>query len=121
GNGTVYTGSTITDRNGNTLSVTLGSSSASVTDTLGRTAISVGTFGANPDSISVAGLASPYKVYWTTASASFNISVFNLPGSAACTTSLADSAGVVSQIVLPNGRGYSFDYASNPYGMLDKI
>src|SRR6185437_3707916 len=49
------------------------------------------------------------------------ISVFNLPGSAACTTSLADSAGVVSQIVLPNGRGYSFDYASNPYGMLDKI
>ncbi|HEV2223872.1 MAG TPA: RHS repeat-associated core domain-containing protein [Candidatus Acidoferrales bacterium] len=130
GNGTVYSFSgnlpgsfptSITDRNGNTISISGTSSSATVTDTAGRTAINVPTFGSNPDNITVAGLASPaYKVSWTTASASFNISTFNLPGSASCPTSLSGSANVVSQIVLPNGRAYTFTYDPT-YGMLNKI
>ena len=127
GNGTVYSGSTITDRNGNVVTVTLtGTPSATMVDTAGRTALNIATFGSNPDNISVAGLGSPYKVYWTTASASFNISVDNL-GTAACTTSLANSAKVVSQIVLPNGQSYHFYYGTNPhgsgdpYGMLSEI
>jgi RHS repeat-associated protein len=119
GNGTVYSGTTITDRNGNTASIAYGSTSATVTDTAGRTALSIPTFGSNPDNISVAGLSSAYKVYWTTASASFNISVDNL-GTAACPTSLANSAKVISQIVLPNGQSYTFSYNST-YGMLGKI
>lgn len=129
GNGTTYSfpsgfnflPTSIGDRNGNYISISSTSSSATVTDTAGRTAISVPTFGSNPDNITVAGLASPaYKVSWTTASARFNISTFNLPGSASCPTSLSGSANVVSQIVLPNGRAYTLTY--DPiYGMLNKI
>lgn len=132
GNGTVYAfpgGSlpgglptNITDRNGNAISISSTPSSATVTDTAGRAAISVGTFGGAPDSIHVAGLSSPYQVSWTTASASFVISTVNLaPGvDPNCPTSLSGSARAVSQIVLPNGQKYTFSY--NPtYGMLSKI
>ena len=131
GNGTVYSfagglganlPTSVTDRNGNTISVTSGTSSASLEDTAGRTAVSVSTFGGSPDDIDVAGLSSPYAVSWTTASASFTITVDNLnPGiSNNCPTSLSNSAKAVSQIVLPNGQKYSFSYDPT-YGMLDKI
>jgi RHS repeat-associated protein len=117
---------TIIDRNGNTISVaTSGTpvSSASFTDTLGRTAVSVGTFIGNPDNITVAGLSSPYQVSWTTASASFTIGVLNLNlgiSPAACPTSLTGSTNVVSQVLLPNGQKYTFTY-NTTYGMLNKI
>jgi RHS repeat-associated protein len=132
GNGTVYSfpfsgftpnyhlPTSITDRNGNTISISSTSSSASVTDTLGRTAVSVPTFGSNPDNISVAGLASPYQVSWTTASASFTINSIQLPSGSNCTTSLSGSAGVASQVVLPNGQKYTFTYDAT-YGMLNKM
>jgi len=132
GNGTVYSfnqpGSTlfqtlpssITDRNGNTTSISISGtpiSSATVTDTVGRTAISVGTFGGSPDGINVGGLSSAYQVYWTTASANFTVGVY--PASS-CPTSLTGSVSVVSQVVLPNGRTYTFSYDPT-YGMLNKI
>ncbi len=132
GNGAVYSfpypssnptiPTSISDRNGNTLSIssTISPVSASVTDTLGRTAVSVPTFGSSPDNISVAGLGSPYQVSWTTASASFTISAFNLPGNTAYPTPLSGSANVVSQIVLPNSQKYTFTYDST-YGMLKKM
>ncbi|HYL64879.1 MAG TPA: hypothetical protein VE077_19870, partial [Candidatus Methylomirabilis sp.] len=112
----------ITDRNGNTVSISSTLSSASVTDTVGRSAVSVGTFGANPDSINVAGLGSPYQVSWTTASASFTIGQTNLnPGiSQNCPTSVTGSASVISQIVLPNGQKLTFTYDPT-YGMLSKM
>jgi hypothetical protein len=83
GNGTVYSfggslattlPSTITDRNGNYISVSSGSQSASYTDTFGRTAVSISTTG-NPNTIDVAqdsDLNGQYQVYWTGASASFD-------------------------------------------------
>jgi len=128
GNGTVYSfpagletlPTSITDRNGNTISISSTLSSASVTDTAGRSAVSVGTFGASPDSINVAGLTSPYQVSWTSASASFTISTFNLSGYTGCPTSLSGSAKVASQIVLPNGQKYTFSYDPT-YGTLSKI
>ena len=127
GNGTVYSfaslggvPSSITDRNGNAVSISGTSGSASVTDTVGRTAVSVPTFGSSPDNITVAGLASAYQVSWTTASASFTINTFNLPGFTACPTSMSGSAKAVSQILLPNGQKYALTYDST-YGMLNKI
>ena len=135
GNGTTYSFSgtfnsvytsvpptSIVDRNGNTVSISTSGtpiSSATVTDTVGRTAINVGTFGGNPDSINVAGLSSAYRVYWTTASASFTISVSD-SGTLACPTSLSASASAVSQVVLPNGQTYTLTYDPT-YGMLSKI
>lgn len=131
GNGTVYSFDTsaanavplsITDRNGNTISISTSGSGGSMTDTVGRTAVSVGTFGANPDSISVSGLSSAYQVSWTTVSPSFTISVVNLDTGVFqnCPTSLSGSAKVISQVVLPNGQKYAFTYDST-YGMLDKM
>jgi RHS repeat-associated protein len=134
GNGTVYSfnqpgssifqsvPSSVSDRNGNSISFSVSGtpiSSATVTDTIGRTAISVGTFGSSPDSINIAGLSTPYKAYWTTASASFVVGVSN-SGSSACPTSLSGSAGVISQVTLPNGQSYTFSYDPT-YGMLSKI
>ncbi len=130
GNGTLYSFPTglealptsITDRNGNTISISSTLSSASVTDTLGRTAVSLSTFGGSPDSINVAGLSSPYQVSWTTTSASFSINQTNLdPGfTQNCPTSLSGSASAASQVVLPNGQSLSFTYDPT-YGMLKKM
>src|SRR5690348_6352784 len=128
GNGTVYltgpSGSTITDRNGNTVSVSMTSTSASMSDTLGRTIVSAPSFGANPDNISVAGLASPYQVSWTTASANFTDSMIDLNAGGfldgGCATAMTGSATVASQVVLPNGQKYQFFYDPT-YGMLQKI
>ncbi len=130
GNGTVYSYATnlmtITDRNGNTTSISynLNTPSASVTDTAGRTAVSVGSFGANPDSINVVGLTSPYKVYWTTASASFTDNMVDLdpsdPDTKGCPTSMSGSTSAVSQIDLPNGQKFATTYDPT-YGMLTKI
>jgi hypothetical protein len=126
GNGTVYYFSinptSITDRNGNTISISTSGtppSSATVRDTVGRTAVSVGSFGSSPDNINVAGLTSPYSVYWTTASASFTMNSIQLP-TGSCPGSMSGSASAASQVVLPNGQKYTFTYDST-YGMLNKI
>lgn len=127
GNGTTYSFSghaaafptTVTDRNGNTISISY-TTSATVTDTLGRTAISLPTFGSNPDNISVAGLSSPYQVSWTTASANFTINAVNLPGNTPCPTSMSGSVKAVSQVLLPNGQKFTLAY-DGTYGMLNKM
>lgn len=138
GNGTVYQYAgnnsqgtnywSITDRNGNALTLAVSgvdnTASASLTDTLGRTAASVGSFGGNPDTLAVAGLSSPYRVYWTTASAHFTDDMTDLDagqsGDGGCPTSMSASAQAVSQIVLPNGQKYTFSYDPT-YGTLSKI
>src|SRR5207248_1075538 len=50
---TTYTPSSIIDRNGNGIGITSSSSGPvlSYTDTIGRTALNIPTFGANPDSV----------------------------------------------------------------------
>ena len=130
--GIVLMPSTIIDRNGNSVtlsaSATTNSTAASATyvDTAGRQALSLSSFGANPDTIAVSGLSQGYKVYWTQVTPNFTITVNNLQGTtapvAACPTQMTTtSTPVVSQIVLPNGQKFTFDYSQNPYGMLDEI
>lgn len=118
---------TITDRNGNTVTVTSSAGTypsipVTYTDTIGRTALSVSGLGGNPDTITVAGLSTSYKVYWTTASANFSLTMTNLQqGLNSCPTrSSSATAKVVSQIVMPNSGSYTFIYDS-PYGMISKI
>src|SRR6266568_3019584 len=79
--------------------------------------------GGNPDSITVAGLSSAYKVYWTTVSASFTDNMLNMcqgAGCAACPTSMSASARAVSSVILPNGQQFTFTYEPT-YGMISKI
>src|SRR5579883_2818054 len=113
----------IKDRNGNSVTITSNGTAVSYIDSIGRQALHTSGIGSNPDSITVAGLTSAYKVYWTTTSANFTESMLNLCTGAGCQTcpsSLSATANVVSSIVLPNGTQFSFTY-EHTYGMLSKI
>lgn len=133
GNGTVYSflgGSAATrlatgvaDRNGNTVTISNSGNAVTYIDTLGRTALSSTGFGGSPDSITVAGLSSAYKVYWTAVSASFTDNMLNLctgAGCVACPTSLSASTMGVSNVILPNGQQFTLTYEP-AYGMISKI
>jgi len=132
GNGTVYNlagstagtyvASSVVDRNGNTVSISNSSGAITYTDTIGRTALHTTGMGGNPDSVTLAGLSSAYKIYWTTASASFTDTMTNLctVSCGTCPTSLSASSSVVSRIVLPNSQQYTFTYDPT-YGMLTKL
>jgi len=118
--GTAVLASTVVDRNGNQVTKT-GTTSVVYQDSIGRTALNVSGLGANPDTVTVGGLSSPYSVYWTTASASFTDNMVSLDsGGQPCPTGMGASSSVVSKIVLPNGRQFTFTYDPT-YGMVSKI
>ena len=121
-NGLTTLATGVTDRNGNAVTISSSSGAVTYTDTIGRTVLHTSGLGGAPDTITVGGLASPYSVNWTTASANFTLTMLNLePGlSQNCPTSMTGSAPVVSTIVLPNGRQFTLSYEST-YGMLSKI
>jgi RHS repeat-associated protein len=121
-----YPPTTVTDRNGNTESITYtgtgwdNNPGLTYTDSAGRTALSVPTFGAATDNITVAGLANPYHVNWGTVQGNFNISMTS-QGSQTCTGPGAQpSITAVSSIELPNGQEYTFQYDTG-YGLVNKI
>jgi YD repeat-containing protein len=129
--------SSIEDRNGNIITVTNGftdqncsvadicTGSISLTDTLGRPAITMNGFGATGNTISVSGLATPYTISWNTS----NVSTYPITSTLeAASTSCANSDTIdfralapgISNISLPNGQSYSFTYDPT-YGYLSKI
>lgn len=141
----IYAPSTITDRNGNTISISVSSSfnstsaSATYTDTAGRTALSIGSFGTSADTINVSGLSQGYTVVWGKSLApnyTIQTNDWNPPDNfwQVCPQHMFTnpaSTSVVSEIDLPNGQKFKFDYthndtadsntADNPYGMLTRI
>jgi RHS repeat-associated protein len=122
-NGITTLATSVSDRNGNTVTITNASSAVTYTDTLDRTALHTSGMGGNPDTITVSGLGAPYQVHWTTASAHFTESMLNLctgAGCQACPTTLADTSTVASSIALPNGTQFTFTYDTT-YGMLTKM
>lgn len=113
--------STITDKNGNQLSL---SSTTNLplqyTDTIGRTALSISSFGENPDYIGVPGLGGGYQVTWTSLSPYFTVNLTQ-QGPNSCTWSGSQSSiGVIQSIALPNGRQFSFSY-DGQYGTVNRI
>jgi hypothetical protein len=118
--------STIEDKNGNVINISIPSAqstSFSITDTLGRAAITSSGFGASGNTISISGLASPYTVTWGTASFNFPVTWTELPYSdPPCLThpTASGSNAVITTITLPNGKQYKFSYNST-YGTLSKI
>lgn len=116
----------ITDRNGNVFRVhtTLGSPPTfSYTDTLSRTVLSDSGFGTSPETLTVAGLSSPYTLTWTALSApTFPATITNQDTSPASSCPTPPHAGrsVISSIALPNGQKFSFGY-DTVYGALNKI
>jgi len=113
----------ISDRNGNTVTISSSGNAVTYTDTLGRAALSTTGLGGSPDSITIAGLSSAYKVYWTTVSASFADNMLNLctgVGCVACPSSLSASTNGVSNVIMPNGQQFTLTYEP-AYGMVSKI
>jgi hypothetical protein len=115
----------VTDRNGNTYAIsfssTVGSPALTYTDSIGRPALSIPTFGATQDSVTVSGLSTPYKVSWTAVNANFPITMTPLSDSGTCTgPGSQPTIAAVSAIALPNGQQYSFSYDPT-YGLVSKI
>ena len=120
-----FTPASITDRNGNSLNVSSfnvpGSPALTYTDTIGRTALSIPTFGASTDTVTVAGLSTPYKVSWTTVNSSFPITMTPFSGNGTCAgPGTQPSVQAVSAVTFPNGQAYTFTY-DPVYGLVSKI
>jgi RHS repeat-associated protein len=115
--------STIEDRNGNQIVVTdRGSSSFTVTDTLGRTLLTSSGFGASGNTMTVSSLR--YSTTWGTSNLNYSANaslLFN--GSGKCYSSFNSDTGtnnVITQITLPNTQFYQFSYDST-YGVVNQI
>jgi RHS repeat-associated protein len=116
----------ITDRNGNTITVTnpvYPSSVTSYTDTSGRTALQDSGFAISPETVTVSGLGAAYTVNWANQpSPTFasSIQIQCLSGTCGPPASPYGNAPAVSSIVLPNGKSYAFAYDTT-YGLVNKI
>ena len=120
-----FTPAYIVDRNNNyyqiNASLVPGSPALTYIDSIGRTALSIPTFGASTDTVTVSGLSAPYQVSWTTVNANFTINMTNL-NNETCNNSPGPQPSIqaVSAITLPNGQQYTFSY-DPAYGMVSKI
>jgi YD repeat-containing protein len=120
----------IEDRNGNKITVTdSGNGNFVIPDTAGRNAISSSGFGATGNTVTVSGL-SPYVVTWGTSQINWPYSenIANDAGSNTCGTLGLNNytlsgmpLGEITQIQLPNGQSYQFQYSDTVSGLLTKI
>ena len=113
----------IADRNGNKATVSDNRNGAfTVTDTVGRIAISSSGFGATGNTVTIAGLPSSYTLTWGTANTNFTPGHNIIHSDEPCSGPGRDSETqpVVTAIALPNGRQYQFFY-DGTYGLLNKI
>jgi RHS repeat-associated protein len=121
--------SSIEDRNGNLVTISdlaciSGTAGAfTATDTVGRTLLSSSGFGTSGNTLSVAGLPTPYTLTWGTATTNFSVGsslVFNSSNGCASFPHDSTSLNVISKITLPNNTSYNISYDST-YGLVSKI
>jgi RHS repeat-associated protein len=123
----------VTDRNGNFITINPPASSGSsysYIDTAGRTVLQDSGFANSPETVTISGLGAPYKLTWTalpTPSFSTPTTVITgncgTPGHAAWySTGYAGNGNdhAISQLTLPNGESFSFLYNST-YGLVSQI
>ena len=116
----------IKDRNGNIINVSSSGGATTVTDTLGRTAVSISPInsGTNANTVTISGLANPYTVQWQSVPSSFNVGQVEVesPRAPNCQGIQPNTSGttVVQSLTLPNGQTYQFQY-DGTYGLLSKV
>jgi len=134
GQGTDYIPDVIEDSNGNQIHITNSTPPNSphirnftVSDDVGRTLVSSTGIGTNGDTVSIAGLSSPYTLTWATQGVNFSTTWTNTnppPPPEGCygvgKTGISSSLSGVSAITLPNGQQYKFSY-DQTYGLVNKI
>jgi RHS repeat-associated protein len=145
GDGTVYSfsnnteaefgtmASSVTDRNGNFITINPPASSGSpysYIDTAGRTVLQDSGFANSPESVSISGLGASYALTWTTLpTPSFTTPMTVISGDCGTpghspwySTGYAGNGNdhVISQLTLPNGQSFTFTYNS-VYGLVSQI
>jgi len=118
----------IEDRNGNVASIgasrgTNGVMSVGVSDTVGRSSLSVSALSGNTNTITVSGVAGQYTQTWEPVSFQFNVTsngIGNVPCGSGTIAGAAGSNYVIQKITLPNGQAYQFGYDSR-FGLLNYI
>lgn len=123
----------IEDRNGNKITTTLTGDpglpgGASITDTLGRTALSIDHFPyqSHSTNLTVSGIATPFKMNW--AAATVNTAGFPVNATPVnpnpCTGNIQSVISTshlpLQSIALPNGKTYQFAYEST-LGLLSQV
>jgi RHS repeat-associated protein len=117
--------STVEDRNGNvaTISNPCGGN-FTVTDTVGRAALSIQSTTGQVTSVAVPGFSSPYTATWATATPSgISVNAVQIVSDTHCSGVPSwggGGASRISAITLPNGTQYQFSY-DPVYGTLDKV
>jgi|SRR5579859_875753 len=115
----------IKDRNGNTVTFTGQNNGAvQVTDTLNRLVLNVSSFyGSTGDTVNVSGLGNSYQITWTNQPYKWSLN-YQMIGDTHCVSPsqqpLSGSLPAISQIKLPNGQSYQFQYDPQS-GMLSKL
>ena len=113
--GNAAVGSTITDTNGNQISV---SSSGVYTDTTGKIAMSVSGQAPNPVTLtyptSATGTTATYTVRYTTNTVQTNFGCNGANGSSVVNEYVGSSVSLVSEIDLPDTSKYTFTYEQTP-------
>ena len=113
----------VEDRNGNLLNFnwSVGSTSFTMTDTVGRTAVSASNFGSSGGTVTVFGL-SPYTLQWTTVHTNYSVYANPISSNGGCgpVLGVGETLPVVSSITLPNNEEYTFQYDS-AYGRISQI
>lgn len=120
----------IETRNGNIVTIAdNGNGAFQITDSLGRVALSTSGFGASGNTVMVSGLANPYTITWSKQTANFNyqsqlIFTPNHSSDAFCgaggNQTFNNTQPEITNIALPNGQSYQFQYEST-FGMVSKI
>jgi len=116
----------VTDRNGNIITVTnpvYPSNVTSYKDTSGRTVLQDSGFTISPETVTVSGLGAAYTVNWANQpnpTFASSIQIQTLSGTCAEPMSPYGNAPAVSSIGLPNGKSYTFGYDTT-YGLVNKI
>jgi RHS repeat-associated protein len=118
----------IEDRNGNKVTFAdKNNGSFTMTDSAGRTAVSVTGFGPSgtTNTATVSGYSAPYQITWETVSSSYSLpfyAVTSVPYPDYCSSipPVSNTQVVVKSITLPNGQQYQFSYDPK-YGLLSEI
>src|SRR5262249_45148019 len=119
------TATSIEDRNGNLVQIQeLGNGAFTETDTTGRTVLSSSGFGSSGNTLTVSGIANPYRLTWQPINYDFTTDWVLIQGSlfAGCDSASHPTGtwNVIRSITLPNNKQYAFDYHPQ-YGLISQI
>ena len=112
----------VSDRNGNFLTINSSFPTFSYLDTVGRTVLQDSGFARSPETLTVSGLGAPYTLTWITlAQPTFTTPITTIDGT--CTSpphTWGTSVVAVASITLPNEQSFSFTY-DPVYALVNKM